>query len=246
MPDTNYEHIELYLNDDLSPEEKKVFEQRLKEESALQEELRIYKEVNGILSRRINPSEDEQHFRDMLQEKQAEYFSSGSKVVQMTSRRTRWYAIASVAAVVLIMITWWGPWQQTTLNQYGQIEMTPPTVRSDEQDNGLTEAAQLFNKNKYKEALPLLDKIVQANPSDSRSRFYRGVTLLHLDQEGKAREDLNTIYEGESIYKYDAAYFMALSYLENNKDSARTWLEKIPQDAPIYSKAEKLLKKVGK
>lgn len=245
MPETNYEHIELYLNDEMSPEEKQDFEQRLKQDNKLQDELRVYKEVNGILSRRINISEDEQRLRDQLQDKQSQYFSSGAKVVPITSRRTRLYAIASVAAVILIMITWWGPWQETSLNRYGQIEMTAPTVRSNEQSTGLTEAAHLFNDKKYKQALPLLDSAVQANPSDARSRFYRGVTLLHLDQEVKAREDLNTIYNGESIYQYDAAYYIALSYMQDNTDSSRTWLQKIPQDAPIYPKAEKLLKKVG-
>lgn len=245
MPD-NYEHIELYLNDEMSPEEKQDFEQRLKLDNELQDELHIYKEVNGILSRRINIPEDEQRLRDQLQEKQSQYFSSGAKVVPITSRRTWLYAIASVAAVILIMITWWGPWQETSLNRYGQIEMTAPTVRSNEQNTALTQAANLFNNKKYKQALPLLDSIVLANPSDARSRFYRGVTLLHLDQAAKAREDLNTIYNGESIYQFDAAYYIALSYLDKNKDSSRNWLQKIPQDAPIYPKAKKLLEKVAK
>ena len=95
------------------------------------------------------------------------------------------------------------------------------------------------------QALRSLDSAVLANPSDARSVFYRGVTLLHLEQKAKAREDLNTIYNGESIYQYDAAYYMALSYLEDKKDSSRTWLQKIPIDAPIYPKAAIVLKKVG-
>lgn len=246
MPDTNYEHIELYLNDGLSPVEKQDFEQRLKQDNALQEQLRIYKEVNGILSRRMNLQEDEQRFRDQLQDKKYQYFSSGAKVVPMTSRRQRWYAVASVAVIALLLITWWAPWQQNMLNRFGQIEMTASTVRGNEQNTGLTQAAQLFNKKKYKQALPILDSIVRTNPSDVRSRFYRGITLLHLQQEAKAREDLNTIYRGQSIFQYNAAYFIALSYLEDNKDSSRIWLQKIPQDAAVYPKAEKILRKVRK
>lgn len=247
MPDTNYEHIELYLNEEMSPEERHDFQQRLKQDNVLQEQLRQYKEVNGILSRRMNLPKDEQRLREQLQEKRSQYFSQDSKIVPFTSHRKKWYAIASVAAVALILITLWAPWQQDTLGRYGHIQMITSTVRGNEQNAGKTKAAQLFNDKKYEQALPLLDSLVQINPSDARSRFYRGVTLLHLHREAKAREELNIIYKGQSIYQYNAAYFIALSYLQkNNKDSCRYWLQRIPKDAAVYPKAEKVWKKIGK
>ena len=53
------------------------------------------------------------------------------------------------------------------------------------------------------------------------------------------------LYSRVSLFKYDAAFYMALSYLkEKNKPGCKEWLNKIPADAGPYSNAQELLKKL--
>ena len=60
-----------------------------------------------------------------------------------------------------------------------------------------------------------------------------------------ARKELMIVYNGVSSFKYDAAFYLALSYLkEKNKADCKNWLNKIPADAGIYNKAQELLKKI--
>ncbi len=238
MPDTHFEHIERFLHDELTPEELQQFEKQLAEDNTLREELRIYKEINGIMSRHFNPSEEEINLKKQLEHRQAAYFSSG----EPKSRRSMWYVIVSVAAAAAIILFIWSPWQQNILGQYGEIKMTSPIVRGNEQNQLLTRASELFNQKKFNEALPLLDSLVKLDPDNAQSRFYRGVTLLHLHQHQSARKDLQLIFHGQSVYRFDAAYFTALSYLQQNQsDSCRTWLQKIPESAAVYLKAKKVL-----
>ena len=73
--------------------------------------------------------------------------------------------------------------------------------------------------------------------------FYRGVTYLHTTQNKKARTDLQEIFRGNSVFKYNAAYYIGISYLQDkDKAEAKKWLKKIPEDAAVYPKVKELLK----
>jgi hypothetical protein len=75
--------------------------------------------------------------------------------------------------------------------------------------------------------------------------FYYGVSLLQTNRIGEAREIFNQLYAGQSAFKFEAAFYQALSFLkEDNKALCREWLQKIPADAPNYNKAQELLKKL--
>ncbi len=56
---------------------------------------------------------------------------------------------------------------------------------------------------------------------------------------------LKSCSKGESAFKYEAAFYEALSFLkEKDNGTAKDWLEKIPADAPNYKKAQELMKKL--
>ncbi len=246
MSDNTFENIELYIHDELSPEERKNFEEKLRKDNTLKEQYQTYKEVHRILSKKINITEEEAALYETLERKRHQYFDQKEKVVPLKKRRKKlWLSVVSVAAAAILVFLFWNPGGQNVLSNYGQLEMTNPTVRGENQKQGMTKAAHLFNKKAYKEVLPLLDSVVQADPDNAQSLFYRGVTLLHLKREAEAQQDLKAVFEGESIYRYQAAYFMALSYLEKgDKSNCRKWLQKIPEEASISTKAKKVLDKI--
>ena len=51
------------------------------------------------------------------------------------------------------------------------------------------------------------------------------------------------LYNDNSTFKYEAAFYMALSYLkEKNENKTREWLNKIPVDAAVHQKVKSLEK----
>ncbi|MOA63381.1 hypothetical protein D3C78_1890890 [compost metagenome] len=61
----------------------------------------------------------------------------------------------------------------------------------------------------------------------------------------EARAVLSKLYDGESVFKYDAAYSIALSYVkQKDNQQALSWLSKIPQGSTNYDKAQELSNKL--
>jgi len=242
MTDTDFENIDNYLNDELPDLEREAFEARLEKDAELEEQFRLYSEVHHVLSEHFDRSEEEQALRGKLKQKQKHYFNEN---IPKKSSKKLWISFISVAAAAIIIFLLWNPWQQNALNHYGQIEMTNPTVRGNEQNERMIRAAQLFNAGDYQKVLPLLDSAVKIQPDNAQNLFYRGVTILHLNKNEKALQDLQKVFNGTSVYRFEAAYFIGLSYYNTEeKDSCRKWLKKIPEDAAVADKAQRLLKKL--
>ena len=87
----------------------------------------------------------------------------------------------------------------------------------------------------------MLDRAVKSDTSDQLALFYRGVAAWHMGAVGSARQDLQHIYNSESLLRYEAAFYMALSYAaEKNNAAAREWVERIPENTPVTKKAKEL------
>ncbi|QEC71598.1 hypothetical protein FSB73_07895 [Arachidicoccus ginsenosidivorans] len=243
MTESNAEYIESYLNNDLSSDERAQFEARLRQDTGLQEDLDMYKQTANLLSRRLDLSTEERAFRESLNSVRSQLETTAS-VKTIRSKARLWVSIVAAAAIILFI---WSPWQVNLLNHYGQLEMTSPVVRGDEVQSTQEQIAKLFNAKQYKEVVVLLDSAVVADPANMQNLFYRGISYLHLQDYQKARQDLKTIFDGSSVYKYEGAYFTALSFrIEKQNVSCRIWLQKIPKDAAIYPKAQKLLEETPK
>jgi hypothetical protein len=69
---------------------------------------------------------------------------------------------------------------------------------------------------------------------------------LHTGAVDEARRDLGSVYRGGSLFTYEAAFYMALSYAQQkNNVAAKEWLDKIPAGAPGADKAAGLRRKLG-
>jgi thioredoxin-like negative regulator of GroEL len=123
--------------------------------------------------------------------------------------------------------------------------MVSQTERGETVDSTLQLATTAFNSNDYTTAARYLAQAKQFKPGDSFIDFYYGVALMHNGPLSQSRAILTTVFNGESVFKYEAAFYLALTYLkEKNTGACREWLEKIPADAGNYTKAQELLKKL--
>ena len=58
-------------------------------------------------------------------------------------------------------------------------------------------------------------------------------------------KDLTSVYNGESLLRYEAAFYIALTYAgEKNKTAAMEWLDKIPAGTPVSTRANELRHKL--
>ena len=112
-------------------------------------------------------------------------------------------------------------------------------------DSLLKKATDNFNDKKFAEAIPLFETLLKVDSQSSFTQYYYAIALLQNNQTEQSRTQLYQLYNGTSLFRYDAAFFMSLSYLkEKNREVCKDWLNKIPADASLYNKSGELLKKL--
>lgn len=249
MNDFDNDMISRYFDGEMNAEEQNAFEDQMQKDEQLRNQVELTREVNETLRMKLYPDENELALRKTFAAIRPAYFSTGdqqhqSKAKVIHFRRTMWIAVAA-AVIVIVFLTVWSPWQKDLYHQYASIEMPGVAERGVAADSLLKQANTKFNEKKFAESLPMFEAILKDDPKNSFVHFYYAIALLENDQIDKSRNELMQLYNGASILRYDAAFYMALSYLkEKNKTVCKEWLQKIPADAGIYSKAEELQKKL--
>lgn len=236
----DHELIDLYLAGEMDGEALQQFEQRLSSEPSLRKALDTQRELIVSLRRDLYPDANQAAFLRTLEKHRHDI----THIPHMKAQRVPGWVIAAASVAAIIAGTLFlSPWQKNLYKEFVSISMNAPVERGANERAELQEAAALFNDSEYAAAIPLLDRALAADSTDAYARFYRGVSLLEINKIKEARIDLKQIYEGNSLFKYDGAFYMALTYLKSDdKVQCRTWLNKIPADAANYQRAQHLLK----
>lgn len=241
-----FEDIARYASGDMDSDELAAFEAELATDEDLQKKLALHQEVHSTLQQRFAPNEKLQAFQQTLRQLNGEYFAQARPATSPAPvKRIRLAAITTAAAAVVALLIW-RPWQGGDLyTRYASVEMIANIERGNTTDSLLTEATTYFNNKDYSNAARLLKTITDSIPGNSFAQFYYALSLTQTNQQPLARPVLLSLYNGTSIFKYDAAFHMALTYVsEKNNTEAKTWLGKIPPEATIYAKAQALLKEL--
>ena len=245
MKTYNYNDIARYAEGEMPAEERLAFDEALKSDADLQKQLSLYREVHASLQQHFTEDEQQEALQNTLQHMRKEFFPAASKPAKIVSINRTLRYVMSVAAVAIITLLIWQPWQPGLFGKYAETQMVNPTVRGDQTDSLMQQAAIAFNKKDFTTAADLLKKVVPQHPDDNFATFYFGVALLRTNQIVIARSYFTQLFNGESVFKYEAAFYNALTYLkEENKTACREWLQKIPADAGNYAKAQELLGKL--
>jgi thioredoxin-like negative regulator of GroEL len=107
-------------------------------------------------------------------------------------------------------------------------------------DANLKEAQEAFNAKNYKKAVAAFDKITDFR--DPELQFFYAISLIETNNFAKAQLFLDQLREGNSVYKHKATWYLALSYLKQDKNvECKATLKEIPSDAEDFDKAQQLL-----
>lgn len=235
--------IARYAEGAMEDREQAAFENALAGDAALRDELEKYYDIRSGLRMELQEDPQKDALLQTLDAFKGEYFSPSMRVVSFRRRLIR--VLPAAAAVILILLIW-APWKPNLYQKYSMIDMQGITERDGHTDSLKVEAEKAFNARHFADARGMLYQINQAEPDNAMYVFFYGVSLMQVDSLEKSRTLFQETFEGPSIYKNEAAFFMAMSYLkEKDKSAARKWLEKIPSDAGAYEKAQEVLKKMS-
>ncbi|WP_276483148.1 tetratricopeptide repeat protein [Paraflavitalea pollutisoli] len=247
------EDIPRYLDGDMSPDEEAAFEKALPDNPEWQELIALQQEVETGLQQHFGADETREQLKATMQPLRQAHFGGGNDQQPGEATKSgrvvpfrKYLSVAVAVAAVLIVGVWlWNPSSDKLYEKYAIAQMDSQTERGSHADSVLAAATIAFNSKDYVVAAVDLAEVVQQQPNNTYAAFYLGVALLHTDQLTQARVIFEKLIRGGSAFKYDATFYQALSFLkENDKETAKDWLEKIPADAPQYAKAQELMKKL--
>ena len=250
MKEFDYDKVNRYLDGEMNADETRAFEEEMQQDSGLKNEVRMLREVNETLKMKWYPDENEMALKHTMNKLRVEFFAGENITGKSTAkiipfRRKRWIAAVAAVLVMAVMLTVWQPWQKDLYHQYADTQMPAVAERGEPSDSLLKKATGFFNDKKFNAAIPLFESILKDDPQNTFVQYYIAISLLQNGQVENSRTALLQVYNGTSLFRHNAAFYMALSYLkEKNKPACKVWLKKIPVDAGVYDRAQDLLKKL--
>lgn len=231
-----------YVEGDMDETERIGFEMRVQTELDLQQHLKDYNEIHQSLKIHLAPRQEDELLCDTLFAFNRQYFTEEAKVSSIKPL-INW--MIGIAAVLLVGFLIWAPWRNNLYSEYAGYNTMSIAKRSAEKETDLNNIAQFYNQRNFNVAKPLLEKQYRTEPKNAMLAYYYGNTLVETNNVDEARTVLNKVYSSTSVFKYDAAYTIALSYLKNDrKDDCKFWLQKIPAGTAHYKVAVELLGKL--
>ena len=269
MKDNTDMKIEAYLGGQLSPDERKAFEEEMAQNVDLRDKVRLSNQINHFAGDRYllddalseNKGEYANTLRDELSSSTSKKFQKDLSAIANTyhsnsrdDKNSRKggkliYFITSAAAVVLLVLglNFFGTSNPSALYDsfYSPADLPSFTTRSDASEDLLT-GMNAFNSEKYEEAIKRLTAFAKAEDELS-AYLYTGTAYLELGQLENALNEYNKLANSASLDASKAQWFKTLLYLKTEQtELAIKQLKEITSDASNfnYAKAASLLKKL--
>ncbi|WP_160713277.1 anti-sigma factor family protein [Chitinophaga solisilvae] len=237
----NNDDIIRYTEGEMLPEERSRFAAAMAADPSLAAAVEEYKLLKITLEQRLPPDAAADALRRQLTQQRAIHFKKNNRLSAVRKYLT---GIAAAAVVLLAIVLTRQHRGKDLLALYGQVEMQVSAERGSNQDSLLQAAALYFNEHDYTKTLPLLHQYIAADSSNQAAWFYRGVASLR-NGDAAGLPDLEKVSNGGSVFRYDAAFQIALWYaIQQQPAKAKEWLQKIPADAAIAGKASALRKEL--
>jgi predicted Zn-dependent protease len=233
-----YSDIDAYLNGELNAEDQQQFEQELRSNTQLQEQVNAYRLLNSTVGKHQQAKQTLPELKQILDPLTHQYFKK-EKAKLITMRRTM-YMLAAAASVVLILLL---ALPGTSPDNYSFDNMPGAIVRGAEDEKA--KAAQLFNNKQYAEAATAFTKLKTTAPADATVDFYLGISLTKTEKYAEALPLFEALANGTSVYAEDANFFTALSayHLQQN-EKAKQYAEKVKKGSRYWKNAKAVLKKI--
>lgn len=244
---TDYEQIEKYLNNELSGTERAAFEKEMQQDADFKKAVQVYAMINEEMIK----TKQESALEETLLKAGEKYFpreESQPKTIYFNSRLVLLYAsiAAAVTAIFFLVKTLFGtsPDTQQLFAQYNSFQPVSLAQRAQTNNDTLASIENFYNNKQFGDALQDLRKWNSIH-NDIELQMLQAKCLLQLGHAADAIKIFQSISSGQTAFKYDATFYMALSYLRSdNIDECEKILKTIPPEAAVYSRAVALLEQL--
>ena len=233
------EKIQDYIEGQLVGNDLVQFEAQLAVDAELRNLLALQKEVYEILAKRIVSPEME--LRDTFSAAENSLRYGSTSIQQAKIKRFIPYI---AAACILFIASLFFFNSANTL--YDLPLMRSEVVRGQAHDMVYEDAVKAVNAGNYPDARLKLESLLAMTPSNEQYTYYIGLTYVGQEDWQQAKQVLNPLAKGESVFAEEASYYLAISYYRTgNKEDAVRLLKQIPMDSTLGKRAEKLVDKIN-
>ncbi len=211
----------------MTPAERKTFEQELKKNPDLAQDLAFVKKAYAHLRKQKKRNE----LKQILKETSETYAKEkgGAKIVRFSTRK--WLAAAASIALILSLFFLLKDriLPSDELPSYAALEQHTPLALTQMggADTYASQAEAAFNKGDYQTAASALQAYLREKPDDRVAQLYLAISLIETGKQKEARQWLEPLLQTVD-FKEKAIQYMALSYHKEGKDEeAQAWLKKL-------------------
>jgi cytochrome c-type biogenesis protein CcmH/NrfG len=240
MNEERYILFDQYLQNEMNAEEKSNFEKQVSENEEFASEFASFKIAHTQLENKFGIAAEREAFEENLTKIANKHFNKeSSKVIAFKP----WNYAVAASIVVLVGLFFFNYMQKPVYEDFNQHEQAYFTERSIENAT-LKQAETAFNEKRYKEAVPLFEKILKQTKTPEIQYFY-GISLLEANKTKKAAIVFQELRSGTSVYKNKATWNLALTRLkQKNYIGCKEILLTIPEDYEDYVEVQVLLKEL--
>ncbi|UPQ80189.1 tetratricopeptide repeat protein [Flavobacterium azooxidireducens] len=243
MQEEIYILFENYLSNEMNEKDRLSFENQLLADSQLKEKFELYQQNNQFLATKFSTKKAD--FESNLKTISKNYFEQEIKEDTKVFKLKRYYFAIAASVVFFLGLLVFLQNSNPEYNDFNQHEIASFTVRNDSDESSffLKEAQDFFNQKKYDLALQAFQKMSPMN--NTEEKLFYGITLLETDNLVEAKAVFVEIENGTSIYQNKATWYLALLALkENDLETCKLYLKKLPKNADDFQQAQKLLNKI--
>lgn len=253
----NRELVQRYINKELSEEEIKQFEEEIKNNPELYEELLFQKEVEQSIKELIEENlfiknleiAHQEYLESLKKNKKVSIFNRYYSLLPKEKRiRPIWYSAAAIA-VIVFGVALYLVYQNNLVkpekiySEYKTEYSIPQMQRSanDLKTNELNFALQLFSEKQYMDAIIAFDRLISQNKYLPTVFYFKGLALLELGQINNAIEYLKKASQyKESEFVAEIEWNLGLAYLKNNDlENAKIQFEIVKDNYQFYAEKSK-------
>lgn len=237
------EHIDEYIRGELSDAERKNFQQKMDSDPDFAKKVK----QQQVLAEGIT-AYGQQQLKYNLQQMHQELFEEPKPRYLYA---LRWPALAAAASIALLAIlAYWLWFSNPNPQQLFASHFEPYPVNFASRAISVAPEAsdiqKLYIEQRYAEALPGMEKLLQLQSDHQRLRLALGIAYLAENKADQSIETLKAI--DDPLLQAVSKWYMALAYLQKNESaSAKSLLEDIVKEdtSNMKEKASELLERIN-
>ena len=247
-----YDLIEKYLDQKMSTGERQQFEEQLKNDPALKEELELHRQVSATLK-----GEKVHELRSILTDVDKNWGTekTSQKGVARTINFRRVIAIAATVLLLVMAYQMFFIGGQSISNeqlfadnfQPYQMLLSQRNLSAEEKNATLENAISAYSKGDFQTASDAFQLLSENEPDDISYQFYSAVAQLGAEKNETAITIFSNIISTQSNpFKEQSQWYLALAYLQIEKtDDATKALQTIQKGQYKHKEAQQILKQLN-